>query len=789
MDEKVASAASRLLDPLVDRLGGAVWSGLAVLGAARVLVASGLHFGADDPMTGDPSPCWFHQRLTYVAARKARFSQEAALNLAFHCDYVDSYQYNPLWWARSFPDDGLHRVKIAVATGPQLARLHFDDLQGPERLAIALRRYLGGTIVGLWWAHRHPDPWQRRALGQNVIGTSLHALQDFYAHSNWIDDPDRRDTTIFEAEISREWRGWELWTGTYELPDQAGRQRHGKLLPLCRVLELPGVEQVLDVVCHAASPASDSWLCEHRRRCQDGTVEGVREIGGVPLPANVVAYEAGIALDSLWQSEIAVGRRGIDGSLSGQEALDIALHLAEETSYQWLRTLRTWMETHCDPAFVDAVTTEGAPFRTDVEPFERFDQMPYTFLTAGAYPPDPDEKPGWHTRLMIQTGDEEWAGTDSDIVLSLDGLEFPPLDYSPRAFFLWGWSDFEAGDRAAYVVGPTSSAPARLTIRNDAPGFGDVLTALVQGLVESIATFIEDVADVVTGWMPDEIDDGHTNLDGTLLDSLAVGEEVAWLVDLNGRSGGHYQVVGRVATTGARGHDSRGIPWREYLVTTDTLNCVREGEWDRGSSSDEPFLVGVIIPQGGEEEQVVWQAGPYVDVNSGAIRSIDEAVRVRVPPRFGFVTIAMKVLESDDERAGTRARIAREFALSLQGEIDRERKGFFITAGEWFASGWLLDRIDLVGFARHDERVDIQPYAPIEHDDWILGGEEVTFDLRPDDPITFAVGPVATERGPQGPLNSWVRLGITKTFNWSDRLVEELKRHAPDLPHDCSDVT
>ena len=37
-------------------------------------------------------------------------------------------------------------------------------------------------------------------MAHNLLGVSLHANQDFYSHSNWIDDDDLRSRTWFEVD-------------------------------------------------------------------------------------------------------------------------------------------------------------------------------------------------------------------------------------------------------------------------------------------------------------------------------------------------------------------------------------------------------------------------------------------------------------------------------------------------------------------------------------------------------------------------------------------------------------
>ena len=73
-------------------------------------------FGGEDPVLGRP---WHHESITREAAVAAGFSTAAAEELAWHADYVDSYLYNPLWWAPG----GIPRLKASLASGPMLKNL------------------------------------------------------------------------------------------------------------------------------------------------------------------------------------------------------------------------------------------------------------------------------------------------------------------------------------------------------------------------------------------------------------------------------------------------------------------------------------------------------------------------------------------------------------------------------------------------------------------------------------------------------------------------------------------
>jgi hypothetical protein len=221
----------------------------AMLAASAVQSQTAHAFSGEDPVFGHP---WYHEKLTREAAKEAGFSfnstkddedekndkrelDGAAEALAWHADYIDSYLYNPVWWGQG----GLNRYKASRAVLADLEKCHFDDLFSTDKVNAMWRRYASGTFAGLMWAKEHNDV----AAAQNIIGISLHAMQDFYAHSAWIDKKERREKTYFEySKASR--TSDPLYTGAYEHDHQLGVKSHGKWIPKDSVWGQPGVREL-----------------------------------------------------------------------------------------------------------------------------------------------------------------------------------------------------------------------------------------------------------------------------------------------------------------------------------------------------------------------------------------------------------------------------------------------------------------------------------------------------------------------------------------------------------------
>lgn len=166
-----------------------------------------LRFGSEEPLQPDEDKMenWHHRRLSHDAALAVGWGKDAAMEMSWHTDYVDSYLYNPLWWFKG----GLGRVKVSMSLKPTLIYIHFDDLTDAWQIELMWNRYRGGMLAGVVWAARMDAPLPERvAMARHIVGTALHPLQ-------------------------------------------AG----------ARVQPVPARPRLLPVMCHPASPMSDSTVC------------------------------------------------------------------------------------------------------------------------------------------------------------------------------------------------------------------------------------------------------------------------------------------------------------------------------------------------------------------------------------------------------------------------------------------------------------------------------------------------------------------------------------------------
>jgi hypothetical protein len=350
-----------------------------VLTVVRALAASSPAFGGEDPLLGRP---WYHQELTRAAAREAGWSSAAAGDLAWHAHAIDTYLFNPF---RRIPP-GARRRRARRQVREALVTLHFDDLVTPAAVAEMWERHTAACVAAVLWCEGRGDV----AGARHAVGITLHALQDFYSHSTWVDDPLRRRHTWWEVPPER--RG-AVVTGSYLGSPAPEGHPHGDL--------------------------ALAWPWRRSVPVPPPTALGSRLLGRF-----VDLRPVGMSLDSRWLARSGGAVRGLGGDADADRLFDIALDLAQRTSVQWLAMLDATFGATGGPlaGFWAGVREARMPASARARTFDDAAVQPARIVGAGPYPPDGAGNPG-------HPGTPGWylhvAGTGAPQVLG-------PLDALPQ---------------------------------------------------------------------------------------------------------------------------------------------------------------------------------------------------------------------------------------------------------------------------------------------------------------------------------------------------------------------
>lgn len=174
------------------------------MGFARALVgvAAALLAGAGTAAAYDTGP---HADLTRDALTSEGFGPAAAdvgMVDNWFTDYYTNPDKNPYSghasWIIGVTRLGLARERWPNRWVEAARRMHFDaerrqvgmaDLSGTAGVEQEWQRLMHLTRRWVQYAGRRQDP----LLVMAVTGISLHAVQDFYTHSNWVEDPHPED--------------------------------------------------------------------------------------------------------------------------------------------------------------------------------------------------------------------------------------------------------------------------------------------------------------------------------------------------------------------------------------------------------------------------------------------------------------------------------------------------------------------------------------------------------------------------------------------------------------------
>jgi hypothetical protein len=398
-----------------------------VLGSLAIGLTATTAFGSEDVLAPVDQAHWYHQEITEDVARVAGWSAGAAAELGLHAVGVDLYSYHGIWAAYGGPS----RLRGARMAKKFLDNVHFDNLASTSEITEIWRRTLGGALVGIEWAARQDQVQAARQL----VGVSLHSIQDFYSHSTWIDEPARRSRGWLEQDGVDPGPG--LSTGGYGTTTTASPYRHGDTKATWRSLtRLPAMLRVplfSTIRPTSRKPASPDRHPHH------------------PPPGLRYGPTAGINLDSRWQAQIAVGARRAEG-LDGDAAFDLAIAQARRESQLWLERLDERFGT--DPTTAQFwARVRGGPQADWTCPYNDPTIAAYGFIAIGQYPPnDSTDAARWCHRVLLRPPLRRvprWPARGQLHVLDAQGRQLSSTPLPPGQ---------------AVFIGPTPAAGVQLEI-------------------------------------------------------------------------------------------------------------------------------------------------------------------------------------------------------------------------------------------------------------------------------------------------------------------------------------
>lgn len=201
---------------------------------------------------------WWHAECTRKAMVANGFSSDARLATQVS-NYLTDIESAMLTVNMIGVTEREKEEVFAINARSSYEFMHFDALFTTKDLELNWQNLYRNTINSLQRFSNNADvkPGFRLIVLLNIIGASLHAVQDFYSHSNWVNTYVSLKKTVIPTwygEDSSYRMALQLYTGAYPDGSAKGKKNHADLNKDCsnRPLNKEAVE--------VAERASIEWV-------------------------------------------------------------------------------------------------------------------------------------------------------------------------------------------------------------------------------------------------------------------------------------------------------------------------------------------------------------------------------------------------------------------------------------------------------------------------------------------------------------------------------------------------
>lgn len=199
---------------------------------------------------------WWHAECTRKAMVANGFSADARL-AAQVSNYITDF-HSAVLFGSGIPEK--ERVEVfKLKQEMSYEYMHFDAIFSTTDIEKNWKHLLANTIFTLKKFNNNPDVKSgfRLIVLFNIIGASLHAVQDFYSHSNWVNTYvllNKKPIPTWYGEDSNYRMSLYLYTGAYPDGSVKGKKNHSELNKDCSIRELN--KEAVEV----AERASVEWV-------------------------------------------------------------------------------------------------------------------------------------------------------------------------------------------------------------------------------------------------------------------------------------------------------------------------------------------------------------------------------------------------------------------------------------------------------------------------------------------------------------------------------------------------
>ncbi len=254
---------------------------------------------------------WWHAECTRKAMVANGFSADARLATQFSNYLTDFFPaYNVANEKLSHFNEklaGLGIQRLELNGDLSFEFMHFDAVYSEEDIEQNWKLLLNNTIRALRKYATSADvkPGFRLPVLFNIIGASLHTVQDFYSHSNWVTTIIKSHMPIWFEVDELERKKLNLVTGAYPDGSSKGKKNHADLNKDCSIRAFH--KEAVEV----AERASIDWV----KRLMDSVAEiPWNELKSYNIQKDVTLKRFLIKLDATFLTSSSIALDHFDGT-------------------------------------------------------------------------------------------------------------------------------------------------------------------------------------------------------------------------------------------------------------------------------------------------------------------------------------------------------------------------------------------------------------------------------------------------------------------------------------------
>ncbi|HQW43818.1 MAG: hypothetical protein IPN56_01535 [Chitinophagaceae bacterium] len=268
---------------------------------------------------------WWHAECTRKAMTGNGFSADARL-AAQVSNYITDF-HSAVLFGTGIPEK--QRVEVfKLKQEMSYEYMHFDAIYSTADIEKNWQSIYVNTIQTLKKYNNNPDVKSgfRLIILFNIIGASLHIVQDFYSHSNWVNTYtllNKSPIPTWYGEDSTYRKSLYLYTGAYPDGSAKGKKDHSELNKDCS--SLPLNKEAVEV----AERASIEWV----KKIMEATPElPWGELKSYNIQGDAILKNFLVKLDATFLTSSSIVAGHLDGSKPAKFIFSAEKNLVKEQS-------------------------------------------------------------------------------------------------------------------------------------------------------------------------------------------------------------------------------------------------------------------------------------------------------------------------------------------------------------------------------------------------------------------------------------------------------------------------